>query len=315
MPTLPAASAFTGSTVTEAQFKAAITDQREFLAGLLGTAGTQSAALTAGGALLNGVLNKSAAYLVVAADRGKLIDYTSAPYTVLLPTVANAGAGFVVGIKNSAASGVLTVGRNSANIDGAAANLTLNPGESCLILCDGTGWKVLGHNKIASGLAIKPTTYSTVGAWSHTVNPAAKSARITISGGGGGGGAGAADDIYTYVGGTGGSGGLCVKTVTVSAGTAFAGTVGGAGAGGALNSNGSAGSASTCTTYSMTAAGGGGGVKATAGANGAAGANGTASGGDTNTTGGGAGGGAGGFGYYAVGSAGSAGWVTIEEWT
>lgn len=313
MPTLPASSAFTGSTVTEAQFKTAITDQREFLAGLLGTAGTQAAALTAIGAALNGVLSKSAAYLVVAADRGKLIDYTSAPYTVLLPTVANAGAGFAIGVKNSAASGVLTVGRNSANIDGAAANLTLNPGESCLILCDGTGWKVLGHNKIASGLVIKPTTYSTVGAWSHTVNPAAKSARITIAGGGGGG-AGATYDFYNYVGGQGGSGGLSEKTVTVSAGTAFAGTVGGAGAGGALNSNGSAGSASTCTTYSMTAAGGGGGVKATTSENGAAGANGTASGGDTNTTGGGGYGGLGGVGY-AVGSAGQAGWVTIEEWT
>lgn len=57
MPTLPAASSFTGSTVTEAQFKTAITDQREFLAGLLGTAGTQAAALTTLGAAGLGVSN------------------------------------------------------------------------------------------------------------------------------------------------------------------------------------------------------------------------------------------------------------------
>lgn len=107
----------------------------------IATAGTtQASALTALGAVLNGVLSKSANYPIVAADRGKLIDYTAAPYTVTLPAVS-VGDGFVIGLRNSAGSGALTVGRNTANINGAAADITLAPGESCLIVCDGSGWK------------------------------------------------------------------------------------------------------------------------------------------------------------------------------
>ena len=144
MPALPTSVSFTGAGITEAQFKTAVTDQREFLAGLLGTTGTQVAAHTALGSFLNTILTKTAAYSVVAADRGKLIDYTTAGFTLTLPTGATAGLGFVLGLKNSAATGVLTIGRNAANIDGAAANITLNPGESCLIVCDGTNWKTVG---------------------------------------------------------------------------------------------------------------------------------------------------------------------------
>jgi len=111
----------------------------------IATAGTtQASALTALGAVLNGVLSKSANYPIVAADRGKLIDYTAAPYTVTLPAVS-VGDGFVIGLRNSAGSGALTVGRNTANINGAAADITLAPGESCLIVCDGAGWKTVGR--------------------------------------------------------------------------------------------------------------------------------------------------------------------------
>ena len=110
----------------------------------IATAGTtQASALTALGAALNGVLSKSANYSVVSSDRGKLIDYTSAPYTLTLPDVV-VGDGFTIGVKNSASNGTLTIGRNSANIDGMVADITLAPGESCLIVCDGTGWKMVG---------------------------------------------------------------------------------------------------------------------------------------------------------------------------
>lgn len=47
MPALPASSEFTASTVSEAQFKSAISNQREFLAALLGTDGTPDAAKSA----------------------------------------------------------------------------------------------------------------------------------------------------------------------------------------------------------------------------------------------------------------------------
>lgn len=144
MPTLPDINLFNGSTATQGDQKTYMSNLRAFVAGLFGTAGTQTDALTTLGASLNGVLSKSAAYSIVVADRGKLIDYTTAPYTATLPTAATAGAGFVLAFRNSAASGVLTVGRNSATIDGAASDMTLNPGESSLIVCDGTAWKSVG---------------------------------------------------------------------------------------------------------------------------------------------------------------------------
>lgn len=45
MPNLPASTNFTGATVTEGQFKAAITDLREYLAGLFGVDGSKATAL------------------------------------------------------------------------------------------------------------------------------------------------------------------------------------------------------------------------------------------------------------------------------
>jgi len=75
MPLLPAATAFTAAGVTEAQFKTAISDQREFLAGLLGTDGTPASARAAlgisvtDGAYLNGLLSKFTTYAVAVADK------------------------------------------------------------------------------------------------------------------------------------------------------------------------------------------------------------------------------------------------------
>ena len=50
MPSLPASTAFTDSSVTEGGFKTAISDQRAYLAGLLGTDGTTATALSTLGA-------------------------------------------------------------------------------------------------------------------------------------------------------------------------------------------------------------------------------------------------------------------------
>lgn len=252
MPSLPAASSFTASTVTEAQFKSAITDLREFLAGLLGTAGTQAAALTALGAALNGVASKDADYTAVAGDRGKLIDYTAAPFTLTLPTVANAGAGYVLGLRNSAASGLLTVNRNAANIDGAATNLTLAAGESCLIVCDGTGWKTVGK----AGTAVDVQTFTSNGTWSKP-----GTGRIAIIECWGGGGSGGRNNAN---GGSGGAGGCYQRhIVPLSALSAsYSVTIG---AGGVARSSNLAGANGGNSTFGslVTAYGGGGGIMAT----------------------------------------------------
>ena len=71
MPTaLPLATDFTGASITEAQFKTAITSLRDYLAGLLNTTGVGGDALLALNALFATTVTKSAAYTVVVADRG-----------------------------------------------------------------------------------------------------------------------------------------------------------------------------------------------------------------------------------------------------
>jgi microcystin-dependent protein len=93
---------------------------------------------------MNGVLSKSANYPIVVADRGKLIDYTAAPFTMTLPLAASAGDGYVQPVRNSAASGNVTIARNGANIDGAAADIAAAPGENFFLVCDGAGWRTIG---------------------------------------------------------------------------------------------------------------------------------------------------------------------------
>lgn len=147
MAALPATASFVGATVTEDQFKTAISDQRSFLAGLLGTTGERGAALTAIGASLNGVLSKSATYTVLAADRGKLIDFTTAGSDLNLPAVS-VGDGFVVAFRNSASSGNVTL-KAADTIDGiaGATGIPIGPGESGFAVCNGTVWKTVARQR------------------------------------------------------------------------------------------------------------------------------------------------------------------------
>lgn len=144
MPTLPAAADFTGASITEAQFKTAITDQRGFLADLLGTAGTVATALTALGAVLNTVSAKTSAYTVVAADRGKLIDATTGTWTLTLTAAATLGAGFAFAVRNSG-TGVITIDPSSTEQIDGGTTVALGEGESCLVVCNGTAFKTVGR--------------------------------------------------------------------------------------------------------------------------------------------------------------------------
>ncbi|MBC2731388.1 hypothetical protein [Thiobacillus sp.] len=101
-------------------------------------------ALSTLGAPLNAVAAKSAAYTVVAADRGKLIDYTSGSYTLGIGAAATLGAGFVFAYRNSG-SGTITIDPNgSEQIDGATT-LSVGPGESGFAVCTGTAWRTVGR--------------------------------------------------------------------------------------------------------------------------------------------------------------------------
>lgn len=133
MPNLPVSTDFTGSSITEAQFKTALTNLREYLATLFGADGTLSVAQDKLKVpFAQGLRALSGAYTVVVADRGEVFGLGGA--TVTLPSAATAGRGFCVAFHAFTNGG--TIEGNGAKIDGASS-ITLNAGESCILVCSG----------------------------------------------------------------------------------------------------------------------------------------------------------------------------------
>lgn len=144
MPSLPIATDFTGAGVTEAGFKTAITNQREFLAGLLGTTGNQIDALIALGSLGADTVSKTANYTVVAADRGKTI-LCDGTFTLSLTAAATLADGFIFLVKNIG-SGTITIDPNSTELIDGANTKTLAADEWCVVNCTGTAFVTFGSS-------------------------------------------------------------------------------------------------------------------------------------------------------------------------
>ena len=92
------------------------------------------------------VLAKTAAYTVLVADDGKLVDAdaTTAAFTVTLPTVASAGDGFIIAIKktDSSANAVTVDAAGAELIDGATTKVLASQFESVVLYCDGLEWHI-----------------------------------------------------------------------------------------------------------------------------------------------------------------------------
>ena len=138
MTGLPDASDMTGP-VDEGAFKAALTAQRDFIAGLLGTDGLTATALATLGAFASVHLPLTAAYTVQLADRGRLIDATSGTWTLSLPTVASAGNGFSLMVRNSG-TGTITIDPSGSELVDGATTVTVAPGGGAVLMCTGTAW-------------------------------------------------------------------------------------------------------------------------------------------------------------------------------
>lgn len=150
---LPAIADFTGSGITQAQFKTAISELRTFLATLLGTDGTVATALAALDTLFAaGVTTKSGAYTVAATDRGQLFNCTGT-WAMALPAAAAAGAGFAFAVRNSG-SGVITIdGNGSETVDGALT-ISLSAGTSAVIVSTGAAWVTVGKVPVVTPSSI-----------------------------------------------------------------------------------------------------------------------------------------------------------------
>ncbi|MEY2656064.1 MAG: hypothetical protein RLZZ524_3092, partial [Pseudomonadota bacterium] len=159
MTALPPASDFTGASITEGQFKTAITSLRSFISELLGTSGTDKlAAQTALGVILCDSLDKTGAYTVVAADKGKVINCTGAGgWSLSLTAAATLADGFQFAVWNNS-SGNITLDPNaSETIDGATTKV-LAAGKLAIVYCDGAKFVTVGSIATGSGSGLDADT-------------------------------------------------------------------------------------------------------------------------------------------------------------
>ena len=230
MPSLPIATDFTGAGVTEAGFKTAITNQREFLAGLLGTTGNQVDALVALGALGADTVSKTTAYTVIATDRGKTI-LCSGTFTLSLTAAATLGDGFTFAVINTG-TGVITIDPASTEqIDGASTN-SIQANSWAIITCTGTAFYTMGSVP-STYTGAKTELFVSSGTW--PVPSGVTKATVVVIGGGGSvgvstvGATGGTSSFGAFVSATGGSGGRADLPIingsngtgTVSSGTAI----------------------------------------------------------------------------------------------
>jgi len=204
--------------------------------------------LNAADAFLNNVLAKTAAYTVVAADRGKLID-CDGTFPLSLTAAATLGAGFTFAVRNSG-TGTITIDPDlSEQIDGATT-ITLAAGESAVIVCNAAAFFTVGKSTSTAG-SVDTQTFTASGTWTK---PAGKIALVECWGAGGSGqrvGSGT---------GVGGQGGAYVSTLIPlsSLGATETVTIGAGGASKTADGNGNEGGNTTFGAH-LTAKGGAGG--------------------------------------------------------
>lgn len=95
--------------------------------------------------------NQTAAYTVVAGDLGKIVNCTANTFTVSLTAAATLGSGFNCWIWNTG-TGTITIDPNGAETIDGVATITLQRGEGCQIVCNGTNWDT-GDKKTMRGYA------------------------------------------------------------------------------------------------------------------------------------------------------------------
>lgn len=96
------------------------------------------------------VAARSSNTILGVADHGRTIVATSS-FTQTLTAAATLGSAWWVEYRNSG-DGIITLDPDSTELIDGVATLTLGPGESCIIKCDGSGFHTIGL--AGSGLAL-----------------------------------------------------------------------------------------------------------------------------------------------------------------
>src|SRR5580765_2960585 len=85
------------------------------------------------------VTSVTTSFTIQTTDRAKLYNYSSGTATVTLQTASTYGANFFFMLANNG-SGAITVAPSGGQTIDTAVSLTVNPGESTVIVTDGSNW-------------------------------------------------------------------------------------------------------------------------------------------------------------------------------
>lgn len=150
MTTLLASSTATNAAAQEGHVKTFLDNLRTYMADLLGTDSTDKAAvLGLLGAVLNSKVDKTGAYTVVAADRGKVLNCTGT-WTLSITAAATLGDGFCFAIRNSG-SGTITIDPNLSEQINGLSSLVIGGGEFVIVYCDAAGFSTVGGASAPAG--------------------------------------------------------------------------------------------------------------------------------------------------------------------
>jgi hypothetical protein len=169
MTALPPRADLTDNDMTAIRFSEAVAALRDYLAGLMGASGLPADALAGLGALVAGVLSRSAATTLGVEDRGRLVS-CSGTWTLALPAAAAAGAGWAVLVANTGSGTVTLDPDGSETLDGAAA-AALGPGRAALLVCTGTAWVTLALPGTAGGATLANDGSASAPALSFSADP------------------------------------------------------------------------------------------------------------------------------------------------
>lgn len=185
MPALPPALDFTDSMQTEAGLKTALTNLRGYLSALFGDDGLPGTALIALGAPFTRVVTLTVATNLGTTDRGEFIE-ASGTWNLRLPSLATAGAGWSIAVRNTG-TGVITLTRVSPDTIDGAVSVALQPRQTALIVA-GAEWKTIvlggtatGQMRLPSGVLATPAL-AIGGQNTGLFSPAASQVAVALNG-------------------------------------------------------------------------------------------------------------------------------------
>lgn len=171
--------------------------------------------------------------MLVAANKGEIIDITSGTFTQTFAACATLGNGWSVWITNSGTGNITLDPYGSELIDGVTSGV-MKPGMTFLITCDGASLSVL---RVDTNTIVEVLTSGT----SWTAPLGVRRAKLRMSGGGASGTAASGSSANSG----GGAGGYLEKMLRVTPGAAYAYSIGVGGASVSGSSTGNSGGTST----------------------------------------------------------------------